>query len=77
MDYEFDIIQLDEKDVKRVADFIKQNPELCTTFGRRADSITLALTYKDIRICSTNEWFREDKLKKNNNKKKFCCNTLS
>ena len=66
MDYKFnkyDIIQLDETDVKRVADFIKQNPELWTTLGRHADSITLALTYKDIKICSTNEWFK-DTLKK-------------
>ena len=63
MDYEFDIIQLDETDIKRITDFIKQNPELWTTLGRHADSITLALTYKDIKICSTNEWFK-DTLKK-------------
>lgn len=65
---EFDIIQLDETDIKRVADLIKQNPELWTTGGRHADSITLALTYKDIKICSTNKWF-EDTLKKTKTRK--------
>ena len=62
MDYKFnkyDIIQLDETDVKKVADFIKQNPELWTTLGRHDDSITLALTYKNIKVCSTNIWFTD------------------
>ncbi|MDE6539590.1 MAG: hypothetical protein K2K66_05320 [Ruminococcus sp.] len=67
MDYEFDIIQLDETDIKRVADFIKQNP----AEGRYIDSITLALTYKDIKICSTYEWFREDRLKKITTRKNY------
>ena len=59
----YDIIQLDETDIKRVADFIKQNPELWAERGRHDDSITIAITYKNIKICSTNEWFC-DTLKK-------------
>lgn len=59
----YDIIQLDETDIKRIADFIKQNPDLWTTKGRHADSITIAITYKNIKICSTNKWFN-DTLKK-------------
>ncbi len=49
MENNYEIIQLDENEVDRLMNFVKENPleKFC-----RIDSITLAVQYEDMKICS-------------------------
>ncbi len=58
-DLSFEIIQLEEADVKRLTDFIKENPDKtwisCLKSQNYLDGITIALQCLDAKVCCINK----------------------